>query len=616
MVQPDRRLVPIVSLDVVGYSRLVQRNERQTLRIVQRVYDRLITATIGDLGGKIFKTMGDGLLAEFGSVVAAVQWTADLQRAMHKRPVKAPGNEILQIRAGIVLADVLVSGDDLYGSGVNMAVRVQSHAPPGGICITKWMHQYLEGATDLDFVDMGPTELKNIAKTVRIFVWHPESAQVRSQPTVSSRAVAQTSRPSVAVLPFDNLSSEADQSYFADAVAEEITATLSRVKDFFVIARNSAFSYKTRGSVDVRQIGRELGVRYVVEGSVRRFGDRVRITVQLVETDSGNHIWSTRVDGAMGDLFDLQDRIAAEVASAIQPSIRHAEIERARSKRPESLAAYDLVMRAFPQLWAHRPDENRQAIALLERALELEPGYGLAAALAAWAHGQQIAYNWSGDFAAGAGLGGARGGGAHGHQSPSTWAGAVPAARAAARELVEQAVMWVHDDPTALTALATAMMQLGGDVPQALSLAEHALSLDPNHAWAWMRKGFGRVYLGDPENALTAFENAARLSPRDPFAFNVHLGMGLAHFAANRPREAIRFAQQALAERPGLTWPFRDLAVYHAHAGDIPAAIAVRERFVQHHPGVTLAAVRDGLRFMNSDLLARYLDGLERAGLA
>ena len=587
MVQPDRRLVPIVSLDVVGYSRLVQRNERQTLRLVQRVYDRLIARTIGQHGGKVFKTMGDGLLAEFQSVVAAVAWTAELQQAIYERRIKAPGGELFQIRAGIVLADVLVAGDDLYGSGINLAVRVQSHSPPGGMSITKWMFQYLDGTTDLEFADVGPTELKNIARTVRLFVWHPEG--INRQPTTAAPApVAPSNRPSVVVLPFDNLSGEADQGYFADAVVEEITATLSRVRDFFVIARNSAFAYKNRPGTDVRQVGRELGVRYVVEGSVRRVGERVRITAQLVETDTGSHIWSNKIDGAVSDLFDLQDRMAAEVASAIQPSIRRAEVERARSKRPDSLAAYDMVMRAFPHLWAHRPEDNGEAIALLTRALALDANYGLAAALAAWAHGQQVAYNWSTDFAA---------------------------ERQAAQRLIEQATMVVSDDPTALTALASAMMQVGGDVAQAAAFADQALVLDPNHAWAWMRRGFGQVYLGNPEEGLVAFQRSDRLSPLDPFAFNVHLGMGLAHFAAGRPLQALQFARQALSERPGLTWPHRDIAVYKAHQGDIAGAREALAQFLEKRPGMTLAGAGDSLRFMEPSLLTRYLRGLSLAGL-
>src|SRR3569623_998116 len=382
MAQPDRRLVPIVSLDVVGYSRLAEINERQTLRLVQRVYDRLVARTIGRYGGKVFKTMGDGLLAEFQSVVAAIEWVADMQKELHERRLRIPGGGYFQVRAGIVLADVLVAGDDLYGSGVNLSVRVQAISPPGGMAITKWMYQYLDGRTDLQFTDLGPLDLKNVTKTVRIFVWHPDG--VTQKQAAEIPAPPPSSRPSVVILPFDNMSGEADQAYFADAVVEEITATLSRIRDFFVIARNSAFSYKGR-PIAVRQVGRELGVRYAVEGSVRRVGERVRISAQLVETETANHIRSSKVDGQVDELFDLQDRIAAEVASALHPSIRRAEIERARSKHPETLAAYDLVMKALPHLWAHRMAENPKAIELLEEALAREPGYGLAAALGAWA---------------------------------------------------------------------------------------------------------------------------------------------------------------------------------------------------------------------------------------
>ena len=585
MATPDRRLVPIVSLDVVGYSRLAEINERQTLRLVQRVYDRLVARTIGRYGGKVFKTMGDGLLAEFQSVVAAIEWVSDMQRELYERRLRVPGGGAFQVRAGIVLADVLVAGDDLYGSGVNLSVRVQAMSPPGGMAVTKWMYQYLDGRSDLQFTDLGPVDLKNVSKTVRIYIWHPDG--------VTQKAAAElpppppSSRPSVVILPFDNMSGEADQGYFADAVVEEITATLSRIRDFFVIARNSAFSYKGR-SVDIRQVGRELGVRYAVEGSVRRVGERVRITAQLVETEGGNHIWSTKIDGAVSDLFDLQDRMAAEVASALHPSIRRAEVERARTKRPETLAAYDLVMRALPHLWAHRMAENPHAIAYLNKALALEPNYGLAAALAAWARGQQVAYNWATDVAA---------------------------ERAEGERLIEIATQTVGDDPTALTALASAMMQLGGDVRYAGTLAEKALQLDPNHAWAWMRRGYGLVYTGEPESGLKAFEHSARLSPLDPFAFNVHLGMGLAHFAAGRPEKGIELARQALAERPGLTWPYRDLATYYANAGDIERARDALEKFVYLRPTMSTASIRDGLRFMEPALLERYVGGLELAGL-
>jgi adenylate cyclase len=588
MSKSERRLVPIVSIDVVGFSRLVQKNERQTVRLVRHVY-AWFTKDLTERGGTVFKTMGDGLLAEFNSVIAAVEWVTKIQKELHLRQIRAPGGEILQVRAGMVMADVLVHGDDLFGNGVNLAVRVQGVAPPGGMAVTKWMHEYFGGRSDLVFTDIGPSILKNIPRTIRLFVWHPGGpAHAKPQPRPDETALsAPASRPSVVVLPFDNLSGEADQAYFADAVVEEITATLARIKDFFVIARNSAFTYKGR-SIDVRQVGRELGVRYVVEGSVRRVGDRVRITAQLVEAETGNHIWSDKVNGTANELFDMQDSIAALVASAIQPSIRQAEIDRALSKRPETLAAYDLVMRALPQLWAHHPDANREAIALLRRALELEPGYGYAAALAGWAHGQQIAYNWTSD---------------------------VSAERRQAQAVIELASATVAGNPTAMTALASAIMQTGGDIAQATGLTERALKLDPNHAWAWLRRGFGLVYLGQPEQAIESFQSSLRLSPLDPFAFNMLVGLGLAHFALGRAEEAAEYATRALSERPGPTWPFRDLAAYHGSLGHVVAATAALERFRADRPDVTLDIVRDSLRFMNKPLLEGYMKGLVAAGL-
>jgi tetratricopeptide (TPR) repeat protein len=290
----------------------------------------------------------------------------------------------------------------------------------------------------------------------------------------------------------------------------------------------------------------------------------------------------------VGDLFDLQDRVAAEVASAMHPSIRRVEVERARSKRPDTLAAYDLVMRALPHLWAHGMAENPQAIDYLRQAIELEPNYGLAAALGAWAHGQQVAYNWATDVAA---------------------------EREAGEVLVERATQSVGDDPTALTALASAMMQLGGNVRQALTFADRALELDPNHAWGWMRRGYGLVYTGRGREAIGAFETAARLSPLDPFAFNVHLGMGLAHFSVGEADKAIDLARQALAERPGLTWPYRDLTAYYVAAGKLEQARDSLQRFVYLRPAMTAASLRDGLRFMEPALLDRYVGGLEEAGL-
>ena len=591
MNKADRRLLPIVSLDVVGYTRHLQRDEAATMRATNHVFDTVIGATIRGYGGAVFKTMGDGILAEFPSVVGAVEWVALVQHSLFEQPVMAGGGEPVVLRVGLVMADVMVSGDDRYGEGINLAVRIQNCAPPGGMAVSKWMHEYLAGKIDLAFSDVGSQVLKNYATTIRLFVWHPDPiAQQRHASSLASaarRGSAPEHRPSMAVLPFENMSADPEQDYFADAVVEEITATLSRIGDFLVIARHSAFAYKGR-SVDVRQVGRELGVRYVLEGSVRRVGERIRITAQLVEASTGSHIWAGRAEGATSDLFDLQDRIAEMVAGAVYPSVRKAEIERALMKRPDNLEAYDLVMRALPHLWAHRMHENPEAIARLQQALALDPRYGLATALAAWAHAQQIVYNWTFDQ---------------------------EGERQKGLRLIEIAARHVGEDPTGLTALGTAIMLLEGNARRALGFIERALRVDSNHAWAWMRRGFGLIYTGEPDEALKSFARAERLSPLDPFTFNIHIGIGLAHFAAGRYHEAVRYPQMVLDERPGLTWPYRDLAAYRAQAGDIEGARDALEKFVFERPPMTIATITDTLKFMQKPLLDRYLEGLRIAGM-
>jgi len=591
MARIERRLVPIVSLDVEGYTRFVQRDEAATLAALTEVFAGRGEINIAEHGGSVFKRMGDGILAEFGSAVAAVEWAARLQRNLHEHPVMAPGDQAIRLRTGIIMADVMIQDGDRFGEGVNLAVRLQSRAPAGGLAITKWMHDYLAGKVDLAFTDIGPQVLKNVGQPVHLYVWHPDANVLRQFAEANAaRAVPRAaidSRPSVAVLAFDNMSADAEQGYFADAVTEEITATLSRIGDFTVIARNSAYAYKGR-SVDVRQIGRELGVRYVVEGSVRRSGERLRITAQLVETESGAHIWSGKVEGVVGGLFDLQDRIAEMVAGAVYPSVRKAEIDRARLKRPDNLAAYDLVMRALPHLWAHRMHENPEAIRLLDQALEIDPNYGLAAALAAWAHAQQIVYNWTADVAGEVEKG---------------------------LTLIERAARHIGEDATALTALGTAIMLIEGNARRALGFIERAIRIDSNHAWAWMRRGFGLIYVGEPDEAIVSFARAERLSPLDPFIFNIHIGIGLAHFTAGRYAEAVKYPEMVLDERPGLTWPYRDLAAFRAQTGDLDGARDALQKFVYQRPPMSLATIAENLRFMHKDLLDRYIEGLRLAGM-
>lgn len=590
-MNPQRRLMVIVSLDVAGFTRLVQEDERATLAALASIRRDLLGVPLLARHGHVFKTMGDGVLIEFTNIEDAVCWTVDFQKAMAVRNVQKPKRPML-VRAGIAIADVYVEGEDRFGAAVAFVVRLQQAAPPGGIAITHSVRWQLGKSLSAPFVRVMKT-LKDMGEPMEVWIWAPPGTEIERATAANHDADAaeddEDDLPSIVVLPFDNLSDDPAASVLANGAVEEITATLSRIRDFTVIARHSAEAYRAAGRpADPREIARTLEVRYLLEGSVRKSGTRVRITAQLIDAASALHLWSGRFDGTVEEMFDLQDRIAEGVAGALHPSIRAAEIALALSKRPDSLAAYDLMLRSLPHLWAHRKPENAEAIRLLQEALRLDPEYSRAAALAAWAHGQQVTYNWAADYVA---------------------------ERAAGDLLIKQASEGSQDDATALSALATATMLLFGDIGRAEQFVDRALALDPNHAWAWTRRGFLHVYRGNPAAGRPCFERAIRLSPLDPFSFNCFIGLGLAAFAEGRPDEAAGWTRKALHQKPAATWMFRDLATFLAHAGKIEPARAALAEFMASRPGLTASAVADALHYFEPDLLRRYLDGLNRAGL-
>lgn len=401
-----------------------------------------------------------------------------------------------------------------------------------------------------------------------------------------AEAVRDKGHPSIVVMPFDNLSGEGDE-YFVDGVVEEITAALSRVRDFFVIARQSAFAYKGR-FVDVRQVGNELGVAYVVEGTVRRGGERLRISVHLVDAETRAQLWSDRYEGAIEDIFDFQDRIAAQVAGAIHPALRHAEIEVAKRKPPGSLRAYDLVLRAYPKLWGHNPHANAQAIALLQEAVAIDPTYGRAHALLAWCHAQTAVYMWC----------------------PFPDKELELAARA-----VDAASGSIDDDPTALTAASTALC-LCGDQERATSLIEKALALDPNNTWAWGRFGWVAIYRNEIAQAKERFERAMTLSPLDPFAFNMKMGIAVTMAIGGSWSEATAIARDVVNEHPGVTWIYRHLAAWSALAGDQTTARWAAQNLLRAQPDFTIERFRALPYFRNlPDWANKFARGLRLAGL-
>src|SRR6195952_3191529 len=404
-------------------------DEEGTLTRLKAARKALVDPAIASHRGRIVKTTGDGMLVEFASAVDAARCAIDIQHEMIKRSAGLSPDSRIEFRIGIHVGDIIIDDGDISGDGVNIAARLEGIAEPGGICVSDDAYRQIRGKIDAPFEDIGQQALKNIAEPMP--VWKVRSSGKLTPPVRSAASQVRTrdltlpEKPSIVVLPFDNMSAEPGQDYLADGIVEAITAALSCIRSFFVIARSSAFTYKGRAT-NARDVGKELGVAYLLEGSVQKAGNRLRIIVQLIETEGGAHVWSSRFDGALDEFFDLQDRITEQVAGALQPSIRVAEIERSRRKRPQDLGSYDFTMRALPHVWALEKEESAKALELLERALAIDPAYPLALSLAGWCHAQRSVYNWADDIAE---------------------------AQAKARALAERGAELSGDDPIILTVL-------------------------------------------------------------------------------------------------------------------------------------------------------------------
>jgi adenylate cyclase len=583
-----RRLTAVLAADVAGYSRLMGADEEGTLARLKTLRRELSDPKIKEHHGRIVKTTGDGLLVEFGSVVDAVRCAVEVQGAMAQRNADVPAERRIEFRVGINLGDIIKDKGDIYGDGVNIAARLEAMAEPGGICVSRVVRDQVRDKLDLAFDDLGEQALKNIARPLRVYRVRIATRENTPKviPTEIASVLALPDKPSVVVLPFDNMSGDPEQEYFADGMVEEITAGLSRVRDFFVIARNSAFSYKGK-AVPAQQASRELGVRYLIEGSVRKAGNRVRITAQLIDGPSGNHLWADKYDGAVSDIFDLQDRITEQVVGAIQPSVRLAEIERSRRKRPESLDAYDFVLRAYPSVWSLEREANAEALKLLYQAIAIEPDYPLALSLTAWCHAQQVVYNWAAD--------------------PTN-------VRSEALRLAQAAAAATGEDPTVLTVLSAAHT-IVRNYDIAARLLERALALDPNSAWAWNRSGWLQSYLGNADVSIEHFERAARLSPFDPLNFAVFHGIAGAHFVAGRYADATLWFERGLIDRPGATWAYRNLVPAYALLGRDADARAGLARLLNDYPELTVSKVLAAMVY-SQPTLDRIAEGLRKAGMA
>ncbi|UPK30589.1 adenylate/guanylate cyclase domain-containing protein [Bradyrhizobium sp. 195] len=502
-------------------------DEEGTLARLKAVRKAVVDPTIAAHRGRIVKTTGDGMLVEFASAVDAVRGAIEVQRSMAAHSAPFPQGQRIEVRIGIHVGDIIIDENDIFGDGVNIAARLESIAEPGGVCISDDAYRQVRGKVEVSCDDLGPQTLKNIAEPMR--AWRlriDKKADVlpSTKPLVEAdQALSLPDKPSIAVLPFQNMSGDAEQEYFADGLVEDIITALSRFGSLFVIARNSSFTYKG-GAVDIKQVGRELGARYVLEGSVRKAGARLRITGQLIDVANGAHVWADRFDGALDDIFDLQDKITLQVVGAIAPELDRSEMERASRKSTGNLDAITEYYRGLPRV--HFPishEKNDAAIGHFNNSMTLDPtfapAFGGAAACIAW----RRAFKWPRDDAQD---------------------------NAQLLQLAQRVKELGTDDAFALYVIGFALFFCCADYDAGIEMVDRAIQSNPNLAGAYSSRGFLRVWDGQGDAAIADFEQAMRLSPRDPFTFNTMIGLAFGYCNAGRYEKAAAWADKSIRAFP------------------------------------------------------------------
>ena len=574
----ERRLAAVLAADVAGYSRLMGADEVGTLAALKALRREIVDPAIAASKGRIVKTTGDGMLVEFASIVDAVDCAMAVQVKMTERD-RSPN---ITFRMGINVGDIIIDGGDIFGEGVNVAARVENECEPGAVYLSDDAYRQVRGKTSFVFDDLGERQLKNIDRPVRIYAVRcsADSKSPTSAFAYPNRPLPLPDKPSIAVLPFQNMSDDPEQEYFADGMVEEITTALSRIKWLFVIARNSSFTYKGR-PVDVKQVGRELGVRYVLEGSVRKAGNRVRITGQLIDAITGAHLWAEHFDGFLENVFELQDSVAISVCGVIEPALQAAEIRRSENRPTNDLAAYDLYLRSLALTFAWERSSVIRAIDLLERAIQRDPQYGPALALEAMCY-QNLHING--------------------------WSKAEDADYRLSVDLARRALRVAGDDPIVLSTAAHALGYFEENINPAIALIERALELNPSSATSWYRSGTLRLWAGQPELAIQHFETSLRLNPRrsGPGLF----GIGLGHFFARRFDKAAELLLQSMQETPNWAPTYRFLASCYAHMDRLDDGRKMVERLRSITPIVVPSAAA---HWRNPEDRALYFDGLRLA---
>jgi adenylate cyclase len=580
----QRRLAAILAADVAGYSRLMGVDEEGTLSALKELRRELADPKIKEHRGRIVKTTGDGLLVEFASVVDAVRCAVEVQYEMAERNAGMPEEQRIQFRIGINLGDIIKDGRDIHGDGVNIAARLEALAEPGGICVNRVVRDQVRDKLDFAFEDAGEQRVKNIARPLRVYRIRPGRSAGDTMGAAQA-PLALPDKPSVAVLPFTNMSGDAEQEFVSDGIAEDVITALSRYPSLFVIARNSSFTYKGR-AVDVKQVGRELGVRYVLEGSVRKAGNRIRVTAQLVEAGTGNHVWADRYDRDLADIFAVQDEITEAVTISIAPAIADAELQRAVRKPPDSLDAWAAYQRGLWHLSEASPDDNTIAQKFFRQAIDLDPtfagGYsGLALAqLQAAAVYQKLG---------------------------------LLEAQSSAEALARRAVALDGADAEARSCLGWAL-QARGELQGALSEIERALGMSPNLAVAHGQRGATLIFAGRPREGLAAVQTSIRLDPRDPFSAIrlLHIACGL--YFSREYEEAIEAAKQLIRSYPDFPMIYRWPAAALGQLGRTAEAKEALDKAVSLAPAAFDMYVRKRVPWFRPEDHAHLVEGLRKAG--
>jgi TolB-like protein/class 3 adenylate cyclase len=588
----ERRLAAIMAADIAGYSRLMGADEVGTLKALKAHRRELVDPVIASHHGRIVKTTGDGMLVKFASAVDAVTCAVAVQQQMVGRNAEGCGPHMV-FRIGINVGDIIIDEDDIFGDGVNVAARVENECVPGGVCLSGSAFEQVRGKTDFAFDDLGERQLKNIDRPVRIYAAKSRDHRGTAAPVVSGSApdakkpLPLPDKPSIAVLPFQNMSGDPEQEYFTDGMVEDIITALSRFKSLFVIARNSSFTYKGK-AVDIKQVGRELGVRYVLEGSVRKAGGKVRITGQLIEAGTGAHLWADRFDGALDDIFELQDKVTSSVVAAIAPRLEQAEIDRSERKPTESHDALDLYYRAIRSYRGLTRQGNEDALRLARQAISLDRNFAAAYGVATACYDQRHQEGWIKD------------------DDPQIAEG---------KQYAVRSVEVGADDTFALSRAAHFFGRVLKDAGTADAIVDQALAVNPNLSEAWRLRGWISVYLGRHEPALEQFHRAMRLNPLDPQINYSETGPAAANFFLRRFEIALPWATKSMAHNKNYAASLRFAMVIYAMLGRIADAQVMLARLREAGAPSTISQLKKYLPYQRHEDVELFIEACRIAGV-